>query len=84
MAGEGMDLHDLMAGLYGVSAVAAVYIAVRIGWIVLRWVWRGLCRLCLPMERKVLLWLQDRATSRALGIDTDIIKMRRRIDFPDD
>ena len=39
-------------------------------------------RLLLPIERRVFQWLQDRATARALGIDIDIIRVRRKSEFP--
>jgi hypothetical protein len=33
-----------------------------------------------PLERRMLQWLQDRATARTLGIDIDIIRARRKIE----
>jgi hypothetical protein len=42
--------------------------------------WTG--KLVLPLEVRVLSWLQDRATARALGVDLDILRARRKIDFP--
>lgn len=38
-------------------------------------------RLVLPLEVRVLLWLQDRAAARALGIDIDVIRVRRKIEL---
>lgn len=37
-------------------------------------------RILQPIERTALQWLQDRAMARALGIDTDIIRARRKIE----
>lgn len=34
----------------------------------------------LPAERRLFQWLQDRAASRALGIDIEILRARRKID----
>lgn len=42
--------------------------------------WIG--KLVLPLEVRVLAWLQDRAAARALGVDLDILRIRRKIDFP--
>jgi hypothetical protein len=39
-------------------------------------------RMLLPLERRAFQWLQDRATARALGIDIDIIRVRRKSEFP--
>lgn len=39
-------------------------------------------RMLLPVERATFQWLQDRATGRALGIDIDIIRVRRKSEFP--
>jgi len=39
-------------------------------------------KILLPLEIRVLSWLQDRATSRTLGIDIDVIRFRRKVDFP--
>lgn len=36
-----------------------------------------------PFEARLLQWLQDRASARALGVDVGIIRARRKIDFPD-
>lgn len=33
-----------------------------------------------PAERRLLQWLQDRAAARALGIDIEILRARRKID----
>lgn len=34
----------------------------------------------MPFERSTLQWLQDRAMARALGVDIDIIRVRRKIE----
>ena len=39
-------------------------------------------RVLLPVEVRVLSWLQDRATARTLGIDIDVLRFRRKVDFP--
>lgn len=39
-------------------------------------------RALLPIERRIFQWLQDRATARTLGIDIDIIRVRRKSEFP--
>lgn len=41
---------------------------------------RMIDRMLRPIERRVLQWLQDRAMARALGVDIDIIRVRRRIE----
>lgn len=42
---------------------------------------RCIGRLMLPLEVRVLLWLQDRAAARALGVDIDVIRFRRKVEF---
>lgn len=41
---------------------------------------RMIDRMLRPIECRTLQWLQDRAMSRALGIDIDIIRIRRKIE----
>ncbi len=37
-------------------------------------------RMLRPIELSVLQWLQDRAMARTLGVDIDVIRVRRRIE----
>lgn len=37
-------------------------------------------RMLQPIERRMLQWLQDRAMSRTLGLDVEIIRARRKIE----
>lgn len=41
---------------------------------------RMIDRMLRPIEQRALQWLQDRAMARALGVDIDIIRVRRRIE----
>lgn len=41
---------------------------------------RAITSFLLPIERRLLQWLQDRAMARALGIDAGVIRMRRRLE----
>jgi hypothetical protein len=41
-----------------------------------RWLQQGF-----PMEHRLFQWLQDRATSRFLGIDIGVVRARRRMDI---
>jgi len=41
---------------------------------------RMIDRMLRPIERRILQWLQDRAMARALGVDIDIIRVRRKIE----
>lgn len=76
-------MNDLLIGLKSVGAVAAAYLC----FMVLRGLSRAsghlLASRLLPAERRLLEWLQDRATARTMGIDVDVIRARRKIDFPD-
>jgi hypothetical protein len=64
--------------------IIAIIWAVIIGVWLLKVTVSGAVRMvdCLlrPLERRMLQWLQDRATARTLGIDIDIIRARRKIE----
>lgn len=40
----------------------------------------GIEHLLLPVERRLLQWLQDRSMARTLGVNIDIIRARRKIE----
>lgn len=42
---------------------------------------KAIAHALLPSESRLLQWLQDRATARTLGMDVDVIRARRKIDF---
>ena len=67
----------------GVRSLSIVW-AVIIGLWLLKVAGMGLAllieRVLLPTEIRALQWLQDRAMSRALHIDIDIIRARRKIE----
>lgn len=69
-----MILFTLVGGLF--TALVA--------WAILRRViaalFRALITSCLPIEERTLQWLQDRAMARALGVDVDVVRMRRRME----
>jgi hypothetical protein len=52
----------------------------------LKWIgsrlWYAIECAFLPIERKLLIALQDRASARTLGVDVGRIRARRQIDFP--
>lgn len=78
-----MGFWDQMGiGLRSLAIVCAVISAL---WLVKVTVFGGAIlieRLLLPVERKALQWLQDRATARTLGLDITVIRVRRKSQFP--
>lgn len=74
--------HDIRAGAFALSIVWAAIIGLWLLKIVGMGAVRLVERLLLPSERRAFQWLQDRATARALGIDIDVIRVRRKSEFP--
>lgn len=72
--------HDIGAGMYALSIVWAVIIGVWLLKVTGIGAGKLVERLCLPAERRIFQWLQDRAAARALGMDIDIIRARRKIE----
>lgn len=58
--------------------------AALVAWAILKRVavalFRAVVTSCLPIEERTLQWLQDRAMARALGVDVDVVRMRRRME----
>jgi hypothetical protein len=73
--------HQLRAGFIGLGSVVLAVIALYLARLFVVWLWRALARCLLPLERRLLQFLQDRATSRTLGVDIDVIRIRRKIEF---
>lgn len=68
-----------------VKVVGGVWLAVVVLWFAKDLVWmigRVLARALLPVERRILQWLQDRASARALGVDIEVLRVRRKSQFP--
>lgn len=76
--------HQLRAGLIGLGSVVLAVIVLYLAKLLVVWLWRALARCLLPLERRLLQFLQDRATSRTLGVDIDVIRVRRKIEFTAD
>jgi hypothetical protein len=73
-------MNDLILGC---TLVGGLFIAC-LAWIAIKWVaaaaFRGIVTSFLPFETKTLEWLQDRAMARAIGVDVDVVRMRRRME----
>lgn len=71
---------SIAVGLMILGGIMAAYMA----FMVLRWLtvylFKEFIRSCLPAETRILEWLQDRASARALGVDYDLYMARKRID----
>jgi hypothetical protein len=68
-----------------IKVIGIVWIVVALLWMLkgaVFWLGGLLVRMANPLEFRLLQWLQDRATARTLGIDIDILRMRRKMDFP--
>lgn len=76
-------MNDLLIGIKTIGIVAGCYAAFMFLRFSSRLLGRWVMRRLEPTEAKLLQWLQDRATARALGVDVGIIRARRKIDFPD-
>ena len=63
-----------------IGFIAAYWTAVYVGKAFLSFAGRAISWAILPSEKRMLQWLQDRAASRALGIDIAILRARRKID----
>lgn len=72
--------HDMTAGAYALSIVWAVIIGLWLLKVTGIGLGRLVERLLLPVEHRILQWLQDRAMARTLGTDVDLIRARRKIE----
>lgn len=73
-------LDQMGIGLRSLAIVCAAVIGLWLLKVTAIGVARMFDRMLRPVERIALQWLQDRAMSRALGVDIDIIRVRRRIE----
>jgi len=73
-------MSSLIIGCMIIGAAVVAWVA----WLVLKAVVISAAKLVaasyLPVELKMLEWLQDRAVARTLGIDVEVVAARRRID----
>lgn len=65
-----------------VAAVWASVVVLHILWEILTFTVRMLSDFLRPIECSALQFLQDRALARALGVDVDILRIRRKSQFP--
>lgn len=69
--------------ILGLILVGGLFVAC-LAWIVLKHIgaaiFRAVVTSFLPLETKTLEWLQDRAMARTLGVDVDVVRMRRRME----
>lgn len=77
-------MEQLRAGFIGLGSVVFAVIVLYLARAIIGMLWRFLARCCLPLELRLLRLLQDRSTSRTLGIDIDVLRLRRKIDFTAD
>jgi hypothetical protein len=71
-----VDLNDAVGAFHGI-AIAVV------GWSVYycgRAATRLVSKRAFPLEKRILQFLQDRAASRALGVDIGVLRARRKMD----
>ena len=76
--------HQMRAGFIGLGSIVLAVIALYLARLLVGRLWRTLVRSLLPLERRLLQLLQDRAMSRTLGVDIDVIRVRRKIEFTAD
>lgn len=67
-------MFALLGGLFAALVAWAIFRRVAVA------LFRALVTSCLPIEERTLQWLQDRAMARALGVDVDVVRMRRRME----
>lgn len=63
-----------------IGVIVSCWTTFYVGKAVMSFAGRAIAWAMLPSERRMLQWLQDRAASRALGIDIAILRARRKID----
>ena len=73
-------MSDFLIGFTVLGGMFAVFVAWAIFRRVFAVLFRALITSCLPIEERTLQWLQDRAMARALGVDVDVVRMRRRME----
>ena len=73
---------DLIGGGKALALVWAVIVGFWLLKVVVLWCVRAAGHLLYPLVAPLLGWLQDRATARTLGIDIDVLRFRRKVDFP--
>lgn len=72
--------HQMGVGFRSLAVVCAAIIGLWLLKVTAIGAMRMVDCLLRPLERRMLQWLQDRATARTLGIDIDIIRARRKIE----
>jgi len=77
-------MDQLRAGLIGLGGAVFAVIAFYLARAIFGLIWRFLVHGLLPLELRLLQLLQDRSTSRTLGIDIDVLRFRRKVDFTAD
>jgi len=76
-----MGFWDQMgAGIRALAIVCGAVIGLWLLKVTAIGIVRMIDRMLRPIERRILQWLQDRAMARALGVDIDIIRVRRKIE----
>lgn len=73
---------DLIGGGKALALVWAVIVGVWLLKVIAVRIARAAGRWLYPAEAWLLAWLQDRAAARTLGIDIDVLRFRRKVDFP--
>lgn len=73
-------MSDLLIGFTLLGGVFAAFVAWAIFKRIAVALFRAIITSCLPIEERTLQWLQDRAMARALGVDVDVVRMRRRME----
>ena len=75
-----MSLHEFAIGVKILGVIAAIYIGLLVIKRLAIFTAALLERAAYPLEARLLTWLQDRATSRVLGVDVEIVRQRRKMD----
>lgn len=73
-------MTDVLIGCTVLGGLFAAFVAWAIFKRLVAALFRAVITSFLPLETKTLEWLQDRAMARALGIDVDVVRMRRRME----
>lgn len=67
-------LFTLVGGLFTALLAWAIFRRLAVA------AFHALITSCMPIETRTLQWLQDRAMARALGVDVEVVQMRRRLE----
>lgn len=73
-------MNSVLIGCTVLGAMFAAFVAWAIFKRIAAALFRAIITSCLPIEERTLQWLQDRAMARALGVDVDVVRMRRRME----